>query len=106
MGKMNKLYGSLCKPAQFYLVISLFGLLLMAIQNFGAKDRFTLGVYSAPHSNPMLMVLFNVVYIALWTWMLNLLCRINPKISWVIVLFPFVLFFIGIGAMLYSNGSK
>jgi hypothetical protein len=54
----------------------------------------------------MMMIFFNVVYIALWTWMLNLLCRINPKISWVIVLFPFVLFFIGIGAMLYGNGSK
>ena len=100
---MSKLYGTLCKPAQFYLVISLFGLLLMAVQNFGAKDRFTLGVYSAPHSKPMMMILFNVVYIALWTWMLNMLCRINTKISWVIVLFPFILFFIGIGVAVATS---
>jgi hypothetical protein len=103
MAKLSKFYGGLCKPAQFYLVISLFGLLFMLIQNVGAKDRFTLGMYSAPHSNPMMLILVNVLYIAVWTWMLNVLCRINTKISWVIVLFPFVLFFIGLGLLLFKG---
>jgi len=38
-----------------------------------------------------------------WTWMLNILCRINTKISWIIVLFPFVLFFIAMAMMLYKG---
>jgi len=105
MPRLGNVYNGLCKPAQFYLVISLFGLVLMTVQNMGAKDRFTLGTYSTPHSSPMMLLLFNVVYIAAWTWMLNILCRINTKISWIIVLFPFVLFFIAMGMMLYKGGK-
>ena len=105
MAKLMKLYGGLCKPAQFYLVISLFGLLFMFFQNIGATDRFTLGAYTAPHSSPMMLLLVNALYIAVWTWMLNILCRINTNISWVIVLFPFVLFFIAIGMLLFT-GNK
>jgi hypothetical protein len=103
MARFGKVYDGLCKPAQFYLVISVFGLLLMTFQNMGATDRFTLGSYSTPHSNPGMLLLFNVVYIAVWTWMLNILCRINTKISWIIVLFPFVLFFIAMAMMLYKG---
>ena len=105
MAKLTNLYGGLCKPAQFYLVISLFGLFFMFVQNMGATDRFTLGTYSAPHSNPTMLLLVNALYIAVWTWMLNILCRINTNISWVIVLFPFVLFFIAIGMLLFT-GNK
>jgi hypothetical protein len=75
----------------------------MLIQNIGATDRFTLGSFSAPHSNPMMLLVVNALYIAVWTWMLNILCRINTNISWVIVLFPFVLFFIGIGLLLFQG---
>lgn len=105
MGKLSNLYGGLCKPAQFYLVISIFGLLFMLVQNIGATDRFTLGMYSAPHSNPMILLVVNALYIAVWTWMLNILCRINTNISWIIVLFPFILFFIAIGLMLFGGGK-
>lgn len=105
MARLERVYNGLCKPAQFYLVISAFGLLLMAFQNMGATDQFTLGSYSTPHSNPMMILLFNVVYIAAWTWMLNILCRINTKISWVIVLFPFILFFIALSMMLLKGGK-
>jgi hypothetical protein len=105
MGKFSNLYGGLCKPAQFYLVISIFGLLFMLVQNIGATDRFTLGMYSAPHSNPMILLVVNALYIAVWTWMLNILCRINTNISWIIVLFPFILFFIAIGLMLFGSGK-
>jgi hypothetical protein len=106
MARFNQVYTGLCKPAQFYLVISVFGLFLMAFQNIGSTDRFTLGSYSTPHSNPMMVLLFNVVYIAVWTWMLNILCRINTNISWVIVLFPFILFFIALAVMLFRGGAK
>jgi hypothetical protein len=38
--------------------------------------------------------------------MLNILCRINTNISWVIVLFPFILFFIALAVMLFRGGAK
>jgi hypothetical protein len=103
MNSPKVIYGSLCKPAQFYLVISIAAFVLMAIQNMGAKDSFSLGSYSTPHANPMLILLFNALYVVAWTWLLNVICRINPKISWVIVLLPFVLFFVGVLMVLYKG---
>lgn len=100
-----KLYNSLCKPARFYLLISVFMYIFVILQNVSATDRFTLGTYSTPHSNPLIILVFNAVYIVLWTWMLNLICKINPGISWLIVLFPIVLLFIGFAMLLFSGGK-
>lgn len=94
-----KLFNSLCRPAQFYFVISVAAYIIVLLQNFGATETFTLGVYSRPHSMPWLVLLLNALYILIWTWALNIICRINPKISWVIVLFPFVLLFLALGVM-------
>jgi len=103
--KLNKLYDSLCNPAKFYLVISVISFVLILLQNIGSKDTFTLGTYTVPRTNPMLILLFNAAYIALWTWMLNLVCKINTKISWVIVLVPIILLFIGFALMIFT-GNK
>jgi len=103
MKDVQQLYGGLCKPAQFYLVISVFAFVLMAIQNVGSTDKFSVGSYSTPHSNPAMILFFNVIYVLLWTWMLNIICKINPNISWVIVLLPFVLFFVGVLALLFRG---
>jgi len=102
---LGKVYDSLCNPAKFYLVISLISFILILLQNIGSRNSFTLGTYSVPHSNPMMLLLFNALYIAVWTWMLNLVCKINPKISWVIVLFPIILLFIGFALMIFA-GNK
>lgn len=103
--KMPKIYDSLCQPARFYLIISVFTYIFIVIQNLGATDTFTLGTYSAPHSSPMMILVFNALYIVLWTWMLNLICKINPGISWVIVLFPIILLFVGFAMLLYRGGK-
>ena len=103
--QVMKIYNSLCKPARFYLLISVFMYVIIVLQNFSATDRFTLGTYSAPHSNPLMILAFNAVYIVLWTWLLNMICKINPGISWVIVLFPVILLVLGF-AMLLFNGGK
>jgi hypothetical protein len=94
-----KLFNSLCKPAQFYLVISVAAFAIVVIQNLGATKTFTLGAYSCDHGMPWLILLLNALYILIWTWMLNVICKINPKISWVIVLFPFVLLFLALGIL-------
>ena len=104
--KLVKIYDALCNPAKFYLIISGISLILITLQNIGARDKFTLGTYSVPHSNPMMLLLFNIVYIAVWTWMLNLVCTVNPKISWVIVLFPVILLFIGFALMIFAGNKS
>ena len=102
---LTKVYDSLCNPAKFYLIISAISFILILVQNLGSRNSFTLGTYSVPHSNPMLLLLFNALYIVIWTWMLNLVCKINPKISWVIVLFPVILLFLGFALMIFA-GNK
>jgi len=104
--KIQKTYGSLCKPAQFYLLISVASFVLMLLQNIGARDTFTLGTYSVPSSNPVFILVINAVYIVAWTWLLNMICKINPKISWVIVLFPFVLFFLALALLLFTGNKS
>ena len=101
MKDIKVLYANLCKPAQFYLIVSLFAFVIMAVQNLGSSSEFRVGSYSTPHSNPVMILFFNIVYVLLWTWMLNLICKINPNISWVIVLLPFVLFFVAMLAVLF-----
>jgi hypothetical protein len=43
-----------------------------------------------------------LIYIAFWTWLLNIICKINTNISWFIVLLPFVLFFVILLAILFN----
>ena len=102
---LMKAYNALCNPAKFYFIISMVSFVLILLQNIGSHGSFTLGSFSCDSANPALVLVLHVVFVLIWTWMLNMLCRINPKISWVIVLFPFVLMFIGYSFMLL-NGRK
>ena len=85
---------NLCTPSYIYLVISLIALILMAVQNYGNVNVYCLGSYSCIVSNTLLLFLIKLVYVLFWTWILNLICRAGaPSISWLLVLFPFLLFF-------------
>jgi len=49
----------------------------------------------------MLIFIVKIVYILFWTWVLNLICRAGvPILAWALVLIPFVLMFILIGALM------
>ena len=86
-------YESLCNPAKFYFILSAVGFVLVLLQNL-----------SKGNLHPML-ILGNLVYIALWTWVLNMVCKINPNISWVIVLFPFVLTVVLLGYIMFIGAT-
>jgi hypothetical protein len=101
-----KYYDKLCNPAKFYFIISIVSYILILLQNIGNSERFTLGSYSCRHSNPVLLLLAQLIYIGFWTWLLNLICKVNTSISWVIVLFPFILFFIALGLVLFHGMHK
>jgi hypothetical protein len=98
-----KWFNKLCDPAKFYLILSLISYSLILLQNIGNHSKFTLGTYSCHHSSPGLFLVGQALYIALWTFLLNFICKWNPAISWVIVLFPFLLFFILLGLVLFQG---
>jgi len=78
---------NLCTPSMLYLVISAIAVII-AIFN-----RFTMSA-----------VLVKVLFIGLWTWFLNFLCKKGYKgISWFLVLFPYILIAI---TMFLTYGSS
>lgn len=99
--KFDKYYNVLCKPAKFYFVISVVMYLIVFIQNITTPGKFSLGLYSCHHEQTPLILIFNALYILLWTYILNVICSINTTLSWIIVLFPFVLSLFILGYIMF-----
>jgi hypothetical protein len=92
---------NLCAPALFYLVVSLITLVLMAFMNYGNEQVYCVGYYSCDVSSVYLIFILKLVYIIFWTWILNLICGAGASsLSWLLVLFPIILFFVLIGLMM------
>ena len=101
----KKTFDSLCTPAQVYLLISGLSILALFIQNVHHPNRYTAGKYSVPlkHHN-MLFFVFKIVYVLIWTWLLNRLCASGYKnVSWFLVLLPLLMFFVIIALFLLAN---
>ena len=98
------MFDKLCSPAKFYFIIATISYIFLIVQNINCKDRFYLGNYSCEGNTEAILVL-NAVYIVVWTWVINTICTVNKNISWLIVLFPFILFFICLGIVIL-NGQK
>jgi hypothetical protein len=94
----------LCTPASLYLVLSVIALIVMFFQNIGSENVYCLGIYECTVSSVSLIFIIKILYILFWTWVLNLICRAGYSgVSWFLVLFPFVLFFILIAIFLLSK---
>ena len=88
----------LCPPALFYFALSMFGLIMIAFQNFNDEYRYALVNYSCAVPSMTIVLVMKLVYVLFWTWVLNLICRDGQSgISWLLVLFPFILMFVIIG---------
>lgn len=101
----KKTFNSLCTPAQVYLLLSGLSILALFIQNMKQPHRYTAGRYSVKlqHHN-MLFFVFKVVYVLIWTWLLNRLCASGYKnVSWFLVLLPLLMFFVIIALFLLAN---
>ena len=99
----------LCKPAKFYLYLSLAGLVMSIIQNIRKFDNkcYKCGSFSVLVPSVLMIFAFKIVYIAFWTYVLNLLCRDNNiRLAWILVLFPFILFFVILGLLLITGGVE
>lgn len=93
----------LCTPALVYIIISFIAILIMFFQNFGNRNIYCLGSYNCDVSNVSIIFIIKILYVLFWTWILSLICESGYKnVAWLLVLFPFILFFILI-ALLFTG---
>ena len=68
-------FSKYCTPAQLYLFLGVVGLIGAFFNNHGMKTLLT-----------------NALFLVIWAWVLNWLCSKGFKaVSWILVLFPFIL---------------
>lgn len=97
----------LCTPAYVYLVLSVLSMVILMVQNMGNSNKYCVGPFECGVPNTGAMFLGKGLYIAFWTWILNAICRAGYKnLSWVLVLLPFIMFFVMIAGMIFAKGMK
>ncbi len=98
---------NLCTPAYVYLVLSIILLIVMFCQNmYNGVNVFCLGSQQCNITDSTNIYLIKIVLIIFWTWVLNIICKeVTPTISWLLILFPFVVFFIFMGSVFVGDIS-
>ena len=94
----------LCPPALVYFVISIICLLMVLLQNIGHNNMYALGSFSCRVPNTAFVFIIKLIYILFWSWVLNLICKDgHTGISWLLVLFPFILLFVIVGLVMLNQ---
>jgi len=100
-----KIIKKLCAPAYVYLVISTIAIIILMFQNGGNTDVYCVGSFECPVPSTPMVFLVKFLYVAFWTFILDSVCKAGHKrVSWFLVLFPFVLFFVLLGLMMMTQG--
>ena len=100
-----KIIKKLCAPAYVYLVISSIAIIILMFQNGGNTDVYCVGNFECPVPSTPMVFLVKFLYVAFWTFILDSVCKAGHKrVSWFLVLFPFVLFFVLLGLMMMTQG--
>ena len=109
MSLIRSIFGDfrhLCKPAMMYLAISVVVLVAIAYQNMGLSNMYCMGSFSCYVPSTAAVIFSEGIYILFWTWILHLMCRTGyASISWFLVVFPLLLFFVLIGLMMLASIS-
>ena len=85
---------NMCTPATIYFMISVIGLVLVAITNSDSEE-LCIGDYNCYVGNNSIIFILNAVYILFWTFILDLMCKSGySSLSWFVLLLPFVILFI------------
>jgi hypothetical protein len=89
---------NICRPALIYLIVSFIGFFVLVTTSFGNTNNLCLGAFKCDQSNLYMVYLINIMYILLWTWLLNLLCKYGGElIAWIFVLLPISLLLLIVG---------
>ena len=101
------MYQDLCTPAKAYITLAI----LYSISAYFSMNRFSnfMQVNQSklhPYLNSLnfsvsqstnSVTLVNILFTLFWTWVLNRLCSAgHTRVSWLLVLFPYLLMFIGL----------
>lgn len=99
--KLNQL----CTPSYVYFIVSILLVAISAVQNFGNKNKYTMGMFSCSVPSCIAIFMIKILYIFFWTWVLNLMCKDGHKgIAWFLVLLPLiVMVLIFAGVMAYQR---
>ena len=104
---IQKTLKGLCRPSHIYFLISMVAVFIMAIQNLGNTHTYVCGMYQCSVEYALSVFISKFVYILFWTWLLNVFCKAGyEKLSWFLVLLPFVLMFVMIAALLIANSGN
>ncbi len=91
---------NLCTPSYVYFVLSMIMIIAMVFQNYGSATEYCMGSYTCSVSSVFVIFMIKIMYVLLWTWILNLICKAGvPGLSWFLLLLPFLLMFVMIGMM-------
>lgn len=94
----------LCDPAFYYLLISFTIIIVIALQNYGQGYNYCVGTHSCTSSNVTLLFLIKILYVLVWTWILNVICKNGyEQVSWILVIIPIVLMFVFMAAYMSNH---
>ena len=97
----------LCSPAYVYLVISVVAMIAMILQNAGNEAKYQCGNFECEVPSVAAVFIAKGLYVAFWTFVLNAICKAGYKrVSWFLVLMPFILFFVLIGLMMVMMAGE
>ena len=103
MSDYPKSLKELCTPASLYFVISMIGLFIVLMQNLGNSNSYHVGSFSCRVPSTIAVFVIKLIYVLFWTYVLNLICKDGHSgISWLLVLLPFILFFVIIGLLMIN----
>jgi hypothetical protein len=108
LSDLRKQFNSICTPSQIYVFISIVSLLAILVQNISNTRKYCVGLYECDltFSNVFIFA-FKLAYIAVWTIILNSLCKAGYKnLAWFFVLVPIVLLFVLMGAFMFVTANK
>tara|TARA_B110000046_G_scaffold182938_1_gene217994 strand:+ start:1152 stop:1670 length:519 start_codon:yes stop_codon:yes gene_type:complete len=91
--EVPKVIQGLCKPAQFYLFLSFFSVIVYLVSMLRMNDAVVEAEPEGGHVHHYTFggLLVKIVFTVLWVYILNYICQFKygKKISWFIVLLPF-----------------
>jgi hypothetical protein len=103
MNKITKIFKKLCSPAQLYLALSTISILGMIAQNCNTSNFYVGDVMINPPCHKSLVFFLEILYVLIWTWILNKLCGNGfTNISWLLVMLPYIGMFILLGLFLLA----
>lgn len=104
---ITKAIKKLCTPAYVYLVMSMISIIILMAQNAGNDTKFCIGSYTCKVMSTSFVFFCQALYTAIWTFILDSVCKKGyNNISWFLVLFPYLFFFIIIGLFILGDKKK